>query len=158
MASDTTSREDSRKHLASLLSAALVGAGLPVQEVLDHKTADFFEKSPVVIVHSGPVLYRKPKGMGTVGYKIRFGLDVLVFVADSSEEESWTRANVEDAFDAIEKRIADVIADNREAPGHWSYIAHQEGEGAILPVNSATTGGKPFLVERIPFIVEVQDD
>lgn len=155
MPSNTSNRETCRDELASLLTTALTGTGKPVQSVYNYRPLDVAGASPVVMVLSAGTRQRTKRGIGnTTRYHSIYLLNVLVFVMDANATDSWTRNNVEDQLDLIEKSIADVLADNRESSGKWNYIEHGEGGSQILP---AVLGGKQYLMEPIPVLVEVID-
>lgn len=155
MPSNTANREACRDQLATLLGTALTGVGKPVQAVYNYRPTDVAGASPVVMVLSAGTASRQKHGIGNVTrYHSRFLLNILVFVMDASTSDAWTRNNVEDALDAIEKTIADVLSDNREVSGIWNYIEHGAEGSRILP---AVLGGKQYLMEPIPVLVEVID-
>lgn len=153
MAANTANRETARDALTALFTAALVGAGKPVQAVYGYQASDFDGQSPVVVVLSSGV-YRMRYTLKSTRYKSFFNLEVIVFVADAISDDSWTDANVEDKLDEVEKEIADVLADNRFNNSKWSDIRMSDEGSQILPAN---VGGDSYKMEVIPIIAEVID-
>lgn len=154
----SSNRKATREALADLLETALVGAGKPVQEVLDYKKGDLGGKSPVVVVTSSDNPSRRyDYAMGSQKWRNVFTFDVLVFVADADDDETgsgWDEADVEDKLDDIEQAIAEVIATN-QANANWTYITYGDQGTATVPVSDL--GGNPYVVEIIPISVEVYD-
>jgi len=141
MASDVTNRETIRDAFTTLLSAALVGTGLPVQAVYGYKKADFQGQSPVVVI--------APSGTGRgaaafdkTGSDVY--LDVFVFVL-YSDEGDWDEADATDRLDLIEKEICDVVVDNNST-ANWIDVDY-EGRSTI---DDVAVGGQEYQRERIP--------
>lgn len=146
-------REAARDALATLLTAALVGTGKPVQAVYNYRLGKF-SASPVVMVLSGGS-YRKPRGMSSTKYENFFYLTVMVWIADADAASGWTELDVEDKLDDIENRIAQVIADNRKT-ANWEDIQHKPGEPSVI-LNAVTKAGQPYVLEQISLEVKVYD-
>lgn len=137
----TSSRKLARKHLASLLQAALTGSGKPVQAVYDNQVGDFGGQSPVVVVSSGGSLRER---LTYQGQKSKYLLDIHVFVLYADEASSWTEAMAEDALDDIEELIQGVINDNQRST-YWESLtmtAASETGGVVI-------GGKEYRSELI---------
>lgn len=152
MSANAANRETGRDALTALLSAALVGVGLPAQAVYGYQKSDFEGQSPVVVVLSAGTR-RQRFGMGTEKYRSWFGYEILNFVADADAAAGWTDADVEDRLDLLEKEIADVIADNR-VTANWDDLKHDEGASQIVP---ALVGGKPYKLEILRVWAEKHD-
>ena len=115
-----SARGDARRKLADLLTAALVGNGLPAQAVYAWQVGDFAGQSPVVAVTSGPANH-EPNGFGCD--KAVFQLFVYVFVAYAVPGAGWTEEHAEDALDDIEALIAETVAANSRTEA-WTQIAY----------------------------------
>lgn len=114
-------RETVRKKFAELLTAALTGAGKPVQQVFDHLPADF-EQSPAVMVASGPN-ERSQGGFGPCWLK-SIQLFVHVFVDYNDAVAGWTEADAETTLDVVEDLIAGVVMDNKALTDFWNNITY----------------------------------
>jgi hypothetical protein len=100
-----------------------------------------------VAVTSGPIV-REPNGFGCT--KAMLQLYVYVFVAYAVPGSGWTEAHAEDALDAIEDLIADVVAANQRTVA-WTAIAYS---GPTQP-DAAVIGGVEYRRELITLDVEV---
>ena len=145
----SVSRRTARETLAALLAAELVGSGKPAAAVYDYLVGDFAGQSPVVVVASGPML-RLRDSMGPC-YRSQFNLLVYVFVAYSDPGGTWTEADAEDAIDAIEAAVADVVLANSRSSGAWDRLTHEEP----TELDSVTIGGAEYRREIITLQVEV---
>lgn len=158
MPANSVDRRTAREALAGLLGAALTGVGKPVQAVYGYQLGDFGGASPVVLVVSGGSA-REQAGLGSARHANRFRLTVLAFVAAADSAAGWSEQAVEDRLDAIDKALADVLADNRgkrQNPGlAWDYIALEAG--AFTTVAPAVVGGAAYWMETSSVIVEVKD-
>lgn len=117
----SVNREWARDRLTSLLSTALSSASL-TQAVYGYQVGDFGGQSPVVVVTSGPI-ERVADSFGTC-WRTQATLYVHVFVL-YSDGGTWGEDDAEDAIDAIEAKIADVVADNAHTVS-WSNLAFAE--------------------------------
>ncbi len=117
-----TSRATVRQALAGLLEAALVGSGKPAQAVYGYQVGDFAGQSPVVVVASGP-MERTRRGFGPCWHS-KATLLVYVFVAYAAAG-GWTEEDAEDALDAIEAAIADVVLAN-SSNATWDGLTYEE--------------------------------
>ena len=142
----STSRKAARGALKTLLTAALVGVGLPVKTVVDSKVTDLSGLTPLVSVLSGGTL-RDP--LTFQGDHPTFGLEVQVWVLQE-ESTGWTAAEAEDALDDIEALIAGVYESNR-GTANWEILEY-DGPSSIREMAVA---GIPYFVERIPTTVRV---
>lgn len=143
------SRRPAREALAALLTTALVGSGKPATAVYDYLVGDFEGQSPVVVVASGPML-RLRDNLGEC-YRSRFNLRCFVFVAYSDPAGTWTEADAEDAIDAIEAAIADVVLANGRVSGAWDKLTNEE----VTELDSVTIGGVEYRREIITLEAEV---
>lgn len=130
MSANTVNRETVRDAFAALLSAGLVGSGLPVQAVYGYLIGKI-EETPVVVVTSAGTA-RMRAGIGDARWNSYFVLQVLTFVRDADAANGWTEANVEDTLDLIDKKIADIVADNRNN-ANWNNITFSINEGIPDP-------------------------
>jgi len=135
----TTSRATVRSWLQVQLDAALVGVGLPVKEVVEHKVDDLVGMTPLVAVLSVGSSRPRMTFSGT-GSSLRFEVQVWVKQRDTG----WTNAQAEDALDDIENRIAAMY----EAA--TAYNVNYDGDTSVYEV---TVSGKPYYLERIPTLV-----
>lgn len=145
----STSRETVRDALAALLQAALVGSGKPAQAVFGYQVGDFGGQSPVVVVASGPTT-RERRGFGPCWHT---SATLLVFVFVTYAASGWTEANAEDALDAIEAAIADVVlANSSTATWHGLTYAGETEPGSMV------IGGVEYRSEVIRLRCEVLGD
>ena len=155
MSASAASRETGRDALTTLLTTALVGTSLPVQEVRNYLSLDFGGASPVVQVVAAATPVRERFGIGTVKFKTRFRYEVQIFVIDAvMGDTAWTRQSVEDRLDLIEKKIADVVADNRNNPPTWNDLRHSPDTQPLLRVS---VGGDDYWLETVLLEMEVTD-
>ncbi len=155
----SVNRETCRDKLATLLSTALVGMGLPAQAVFGYRVGDFAGASPVVVVTVGGSLRNQATlGVGAKNKNI-FKLNVYSFVSAANAATSWTEQNVDDRLDLLDKAIADVIADNRgksnDASLPWDYL--ELAEDAFSEIVPVTIGGATYWRELYSVIVTVKD-
>lgn len=127
-------RSTIRKKVADLLTAELVGAGLPVETVYDHQVADFDKQSPVIVVTSAGS--EELNEAQVVSY-----IDIHVFVAYSAADEEgnilWTEAESEDAIDLISQMVISVLVPYRdrrtETDPEWEQF-EPDGRTDVDPV------------------------
>lgn len=141
----STSRETARDALVTLLTAALVGTGLPVKTVVGSKVKKLEGLTPLVsVLSSGTERVR----LTFMGDHPIFDLTVQSWVLQ--EGTGWTNAQAEDALDRIESLIAGVYEDNREVD-EWSVIEYS-GKTRVIEV---TSDGRLYYVELIPTLVQL---
>lgn len=134
-----TSRADCRKALADLLDAALVdGLGL-VREVYPHKVDNPNGRSPLVGVLSLGAL-RPPATFE--GNKPHFFLGVQTLVL-AETADGYTMGDAEDALDAVEAAVAEVIEANR-VTAMWLALK-QVDRSRVVDVRDV--GGRPYFIE-----------
>jgi len=150
MTANTANRETIRDAFATLLGTALVGTGLPVSVVYNYPVGRV-EQTPTVYVSSSGTA-RQRAGIGDTRWNSFFVLDVIVLIRDVGIDASWTENDVEDAFDLIDKKIADVVANNR-ANANWNNISFvlDDAGGSGIPQPS-----EKFLDTEIGFWVEAR--
>ena len=147
----SANRETVRDALAALLEAALTGSGKPVQAVYGYLKSDLAGQSPVVMVQSAGIRREMASASDDWDNVMRF--ELLAWVMDANEASGWTDANVDDAVDAVEAAIADVIAANRRND-NWDELVYADEFTRLLQV---TVGSTPYVLERIPVLVTVLD-
>lgn len=148
MPSNALNRKDARQAFASLLEAALVGSGKPVEAVYRHGTYDFGRKSPVVVIlNGGTQRTRRAIGSGAMQFDSELLLDVHVFVAYRVLADSWTDEDSENKLDDIEKIIMDTIGDNAR---HLTYWRDCEPDNARTTINVIDLAGIGYRHEVIP--------
>jgi len=140
----STSRETIRDALVTLLSTALVGAGLPCKTVVGSKVKALEALTPLVAVLSGGTLRERITFMGD---KPTFYFELQVWVLQ--EGTGWTNAQAEDALDRIESLIAGVYESER-GTANWAVLEH-DGRTTVIEV---TVDGKLYFMERIPTVVQ----
>ncbi len=140
-------RETVRDEVATLLGAALVGSGLPAQEVVNYRKGDLEGKSPVVQVSS----YASDRSRMTAkGGRTTVYLLVAMFVLYALEDGSWTEAQAEDALDQIESLIAGVVQAN-QVTAYWGALDY-DGRSERIDV---AIGGQEYIVEALTLKAEV---
>jgi hypothetical protein len=140
-----TSREATRDALATLLSAALVGSGLPCKTVSASKVETLEGATPLVMVLSrGSERVR----LTFQGSRATFRYVIQSWVLQSAD--GWTQAQAEDAVDSIEALIAGVIEAN-QAQTNWETLDH-DGQSSIV---EAVVAGVPYYVETIPVVASL---
>lgn len=138
----STSRETVRDALVTLLTAALVGTGLPAKTVTGSKVTTLKGLTPLVAVLSAGTLRERLTFQGDIP---TFYLEVQVWVRQACT--GWTNAQAEDALDEIEALIAGVYQDNR-GTAYWEVLEYN-GPSSVVEMS---IGGAAFYVERIPTI------
>jgi len=129
--------------LVVLLSAALVGTGLPAKTVTGSKVPLLEGMTPMVqVLSAGTERIRQPFQQG----RATFHLEVLVFVRQAMT--GWTNAQAEDALDRIESLIAGVTETNT-GTANWSMINYTDQ----TTVYEIDVGGIAYYMERIPLEV-----
>jgi hypothetical protein len=141
-------RAAARKHLADLLTAALVGSDKPAHAVYPYQVGDFRGATPVVVVTSGP-MQRTVDSMGGCWRKA-FQLLIFVFVT-YADESGWTEADAEDALDAIEEGIAAVVLEHPRTDA-WTTLSYGDG-GTQL--DAVVIGGVEYRRELITLDVQL---
>ncbi len=141
----SANRADVRKTIATLIRANSSLA----QVVYSCMPADFQGQSPVVTVTGAGS--ERPR-MTLRGGKTTFHLVVETFVlySDPTATPPWTEANAEDAMDGLELEIATIVDKNPSGSG-WSDLRYE----TVSAVSKVTIGGKAYLYEAIPLVVEV---
>lgn len=140
-------RETARDALETLIEAACVGTGLPVQATYNYRVGDFAGASPVVVVSSRGSNRRQ---MTLKGSRAKFYLQVDVLVLYALEDGTWTEAQAEDALDRIESLIAGVVTSN-QATAAWGALSYV-GESIRTDV---MIGGVEYIRESVVLEAEV---
>jgi hypothetical protein len=146
------SRETARDALATLLSAALVGSGLPAQAFYGYMVADFQGQSPVVTIRSAG----SDRTMQTLSTRRKSMLyyDIISFTLYADAASNWTEANAEDKLDAIEQVVDGTIAANLVNGTTWADIGYA-GKSSTGYTN---IGGELYRHELIPIQITVYHD
>jgi len=139
----TTSRETIRDALVTLLTTALVGAGLPVKTVAGSKVGTLAGVTPLVVILSAGTNRERVTFQGTIP---TFFLEIQVWVRQATT--GWTNANAEDALDEIEALIAGVFADE-VATANWSLLEYSDRTTVL----ELTVAGIAYYMERLPVTV-----
>lgn len=158
MASTVTIRSAVRKSLAELLSDAL---GPKVDVVHNHRVSDLgymtggapVSKAVVVTASSVGALAGgsgRERETTEVRSMTNFFINVVIFVSSAYDQE----ASAEDALDALEAAVSDVIIDNATVPGSWALLEIIDRSRVDeVPLVSNT-----YLRETIPVRIELYDD
>lgn len=123
MTADAVNRDAMQVELARLLDLELVPD--TVSRVYDYEDLTVDEQSCVMVLSAGTK--RLPSGINDQRWKNYFMFEVLSFVrtantlSNDSGGSNWTASDVERKLNLIDKKIGDVIADNRANPA-WSYV------------------------------------
>lgn len=141
-----SSRHTVRDAMTTLLQTALVGTGLPVAAVYGYQVGDFAGQSPVVVVSSAG---SRRGRMTRFGSRATFYLLISTFVV-YSDGASWGEDDAEDAIDAIEALLADVIDDN-QVTSNWQALDYSDRSQRI----SVEIGGNEYIYEAVELSVEV---
>jgi hypothetical protein len=141
----STSREVARDKLVVLLTAALVGTGLPVKTVTGSKVEELAGLSPLVGVMSAgsgrpPLTFQ--------GNQAIFEFSVQSYVLQSGT--GWTTAQAIDALDTIESIIAETYARNQR--GDVWEILEYSGDTTVVELS---VKGVPYYAEVIPTRVKL---
>lgn len=155
MSANTANRETVRDAFSTLLATALVGVGLPVEEVNNYPKGKI-EKSPVISVASGGTA-RQRAGIGDARWNNYFVLEVFTFVRDADDANGWTEAEVEDQLDLLDKKIADVVADNR-TNANWTNISFTiAGDAVPEPSEIVTDTERGYKLEMRKVYIQKMD-
>ncbi len=149
MSADGVNRSVGRKALASLLSAALTGAGKPAQAVYAYKVGDFKGQSPVVIVTSAGS-QREKIMLSTTTRRVSVFLDVFTFVLYADPATGWTESDAEDRLDLLEKSISDVLVDNVNT-ANWNNLTVDSKS----QIDSVVIGGADYARELIQVKLDI---
>jgi hypothetical protein len=134
-----------RDALATLLTTALVGTGLPVNAVYSYQVADTKGKSPVVFVTSAGAWRRNPEKSTRPASFAYLDVNILVLYSDGTV--NWTEQHSEERLDLIEKKIGEVVANNSDNPAQpWMSLDF----AGRSEVTSVVIGGKDYSWEIIP--------
>lgn len=109
-------REMLRDAFVTLLSAGLVGTGLPCKQVLSYP-ASRVDRSPTVLV---AVQSARGERMAKASWDFHFVLELEVLVR-WKDSGSWTQANAEDKLDEIWAIIMGILADN-QITANWGTL------------------------------------
>lgn len=148
MAANSLNREVVRDALAATLTTALVGSGLPVQAVYNHRAGDFGTLNPVVVVSSGGSDRTRP-GTFDQTWDTDVLLDIWVFVLYSEFDDAgnviWSEAESEDRLDLIEKEIMDALIDDYSLGG----VCDEVLPAGASQIDDIAIGGKQYRRELI---------
>jgi hypothetical protein len=142
----STSRETSRDALVTLLTAALVGVGLPAKTVTGSKPDTLTGETPLVSVLSAGS--ERPR-LTVDGNRGIMYLTIHVWVQQATT--GWTNAQAEDALDEIESLIAGVIETNRET-SNWMVLEYT----ARTTVLDVEVEGNRYYREVIPIRAQLK--
>jgi hypothetical protein len=141
MSNNRTDRKDYREDLGSILSAALVGAGLPAQAFTDHlpRSSEFDGRSPFVCLASAGSEVDPARSTLSGKFYIHY-INILVFVARDD-------TSAEDALDNCYATIADTLETNKST-SNWDSL--RQIERSYVDATPQGWGGDAYWVETIP--------
>lgn len=149
MAANSLNRETVRDALASTLTTALVGVGLPVQAVYGYQVGDFGAYSPVVVITSAGSDRTRP-GTFDQTWDTDVMLDIWVFVRyailDAAGAVLVSESASEDQIDLVEKEIMDALIDDYSLGGACDEVL----PAGPTRIDSVAIGGVQFRRELIP--------
>ena len=148
MASNATSRQTVREHLATLLHTRLVTTLTSAQVVYDYVPADFDGQSPAVCVTSMGT-DRAQLGFGE-DYNSAYQLAIVVYVLYAEQGTAYGEDDAEDVLDLLEKQIADCLMDYRQVAGKWDSLLHND----MTRIDYVTIGGATYKQEVIAVVIE----
>lgn len=137
------SRAPARIALANLLAASVPTA----QAVYPYQKTDFKGASPVVLVVGAGT--NRPR-FTLRGVRSTMYFAVQTYVVHSDEASGWTEAMAEDALDALEAEICDVLASNQRN-AYWQALNYE----MRTVVSRIPIAGVTYLYEVIPVEMEV---
>jgi hypothetical protein len=126
--------------MVTLLTAALIGVGLPAKTVQGSKPDTLKGLTPMVAVMSAGSSRPRLTVQGDQGM---FYMAIHVWVQQATT--GWTNAQAEDALDTIESLVAGVIENNRQTD-NWMIIEY-DGRTTVLDIE--VEGGR-YYNEIIP--------
>ena len=141
-----SSRSTVRKALAAALAQQLAGDAGPAEVVFDHLPGDFGGRSPAIAVGARG---SKRERLTLRGSRATFAFDVYIFVLASDPAADWTEADAEDAIDAIELGLAELL--DTDGNTAWSGAAYAD----MSETDYITIGGDEYRRERIPLVLMV---
>lgn len=161
MASSAASREACRDYLATLLETKLVTDLGEVEAVYNYQKGRLDGLTPVVMVVSAGS-GRSRHGLGSEKFRSRFRFLIKNCVAEAETAEGWTEQDVDDMLDLLEKRVSDVVMDNRKnGSSPWAngqlYLDSEQKDGFSEIVAVSDLSGQGYQIEMIPVIAEVYD-
>ncbi len=137
-------RETARDEIVTLLSGALVGAGLPAKSVIGCAPgADYFGISPLVMVRSAGSMRDR---VARKGLRVAFHFVVITRVV--AVATGWTEAQAEDRLDLIDASIAQCIETFNS--GSKTGMVQVLAQTARSKVETLTLSGVPYLEEVTP--------
>ena len=75
---------------------------------------------------------------------------MFVLYSDPTTTPPWTANDAENTMDALEKEIAELVADNPKG-AYWEYLGYE----TVSAISKVTVGGVAYLYEVIPLVAEV---
>lgn len=164
MASNAVSRAAVRAELTAKLAAGLVGSGKPAAAVYGYRVFDFAGLSPVVVVTPAGTT-RIQTTMNTTSRDVEMVFDVFCFVLASDAAAGVSESATEDAIDALEKAIADIVQDNVTnhspsiAGGAWNTLqtAGPCRDDSIIDAAIGNVGGAVYKRLVVPLRVTCLD-
>ena len=150
-----TSRKVSRKALAALLTAALVGDDKLAQAVYAYPPASFTE-SPLLFIRSAGTATKR-RGIGQTKAYNRFTLEIVTYIAAANSDPGWTPEASADVFDDIEAAVREVLIVNPTNPA-WADLEIPDQMTEVYHLSAEQAGGIPFDVEILKVEVKVNDN
>lgn len=152
MANDSINRDAVRTRIAALLDTAMVSGTPQIVKAVYAYKVDFRNQQPVIVVLSAGV-HREQRGLDKEKWITDVRVAVIVFVADVDAASGWDGQAIENRLDLIEKGIADVVKNNRQAT-EWKHLSYDSG---FTQPERVTIGGKSYHMETITLIAHAWD-
>lgn len=138
-------RQTTREALATEAAAYVTSA----QAIYDYKPDDANGQFPILAFESSGSARTRVRFQGTHSV-FAFNAHILVLYADP--DQSWTKANADDAVDAMEHELATFIEAKPHVDGKWKNL-QQVGPSVIL--DTVMIGGDRYIDEVVPLVCEV---
>jgi len=138
-----TTREALATECAAYITSVATGG------IFDHKPDDLGGIFPAVAFEAVGSERRRDKFTGLTSV---FYFSAHLFVLYANEGQSWTKAQADDALDALENELANFIEAKPKVTGNWNNLSFN-GQTTIL--DNVDMGGERYIDEIVPLRVEV---
>lgn len=138
-------RQTTREALATEAATYVTSA----QVIFDYKPDDLAGKFPALAFES----------VGTERTRVQFKqrqttffFTAHIFVLYANKKQNWTKAQADDALDAMEHEFATFVESVPKSTGNWNVIDYN-GQSVIL--DNVDMGGERYINEQIPLAIQV---
>ena len=134
MPADSALRTDVLEEVARLLRATLVSEY--VDAVYDYELLGLDDTTAIEVIDAGTK--SQPLGISDARWDNWFAFEINAYVkvanthSDEQGGSNWTSKDVGNRLALIDKKIRDVIADNRSNPGKWTYFTLADDFSVIV--------------------------